>query len=68
MKDSRDPAELYRRIQHEMRVHHCSVVEAADRVEKHRFLSPGLTKPAALPADLRPLGYADFGPSQNGAQ
>lgn len=51
-RDTRDPSELYDRMMHEMRVHHCSILEAADRVELHRGL--GSEQAHAGPVRLPP--------------
>ena len=63
MRDTRDPQELGIAIKQFQMYYRAGVLEAADHV-----LRGNPIKSEAMLAVAEPLGYADYGPSQNGAQ
>jgi hypothetical protein len=68
MNDSRDPIDVYNSILEQKTAWNCSIVEAADRVEKQRMNAAAERLSGWPVPQMRPLTYPDYSPPQNGSE
>ena len=67
IRDTRDPISVYTEIMYYKQHYQVGILEAADMALSGLVVTSGLTTPVPPVAEPQALGYADYGPSQNGS-